>query len=359
MKEKRKSRVDYGKLDAFKELAQNTAKITDNSIDGLGVRFVEESRRESVQLIEMEDCYVAHIKEGLGTKSAAADATNMVWKSFYDYMGQDAVARIVNSMAASGATPLNVNMHLAVGDSAWFDNKERCFLLIKGWVRACRIAGCVFGGGETSVLKDIVHPAHAVLAGSAVGFIKPKERMISSEKIKQGAAIVLLGSSGVHANGLTLTQDIADKLPNGYSTEMNNGEIFGIALFEPTVIYARTIRDCLDRGIKIHYASNITEQGWRKIMRAEEIWAYIVNKIPKQQEIFKFLQERGNISDKEMYQTFNMNAGFAVIGEQKDVPEIIHIAEGYGITAIEAGRVEESDTKKVVIEPLGLEYNDE
>lgn len=359
MKEKRKSRVDYGKLNEFKELAQNTAKITDNSIDGLGVRFVQESRGKSVQLIEMEDCYVAHIKEGLGTKSAAADATNMVWKSFYDYMGQDAVARIVNSMAASGATPLNVNMHLAVGDSAWFDNEERYFFLIKGWVRACRIAGCVFGGVETSVLKDIIHPAHAVLDGSAVGIIKPKKRRISSESIKESDEIVLFGSSGVHANGLTLARDIADKLPNGYSTEMNNGEIFGIALFEPTVIYARVIRDCLDRGIKIHYASNITGQGWRKIMRAEEIWAYIINKIPKPQEVFKFLQEYGNISDEEMYQTFNMNAGFAVIVEPRDTPDIIHIADGYGIPAIEAGRVEASNAKKVVIEPLGLEYNDE
>ncbi len=352
-----KSGVDYRKLDAFKQEAMAVGSRTDESIKMPGVKFAKESRGESVQLIEMPDCYLALVIETLGTKNIIADEIRRLkgW-DFSHYVAQDTVAMIVNDIITSGAIPLNVNICLATGSSEWFNDDERYEQLIKGLVNSCYRNGCCYGGGETPVLQDIVCPNEAVLSGAAVGIIKPKENRISSKNIQEGDKIVLLESSGIHANGLTLAREIADNLSRGYLTEIDSGVSFGRALLEPTIIYAPVIKDCIDAGLKIHYASNITGHGWKKIMRAKEIWAYIIDEIPEPQGVFMFMQKQGNISDEEMYETFNMNAGFMVVVGEGDVSDIIHIADICGISAIEAGSVEASKKKKVVIDPLGIEY---
>src|SRR4030043_578366 len=110
---------------------------------------------------------------------------------------------IVNDMITLGALPLSVAMHLAVGVSSWFSDENRCDDLIDGWKKACDLARCTWGGGETPTLKGIVHPDTVVLSGSAVGVVKPKGRLINAANIQHGDGIFLTGSPGIYANGLT------------------------------------------------------------------------------------------------------------------------------------------------------------
>src|SRR3989338_8622722 len=93
-------------------------------------------------------------------------------KSYYDHIAQDTVAMIVNDMITLGALPLSVAMHLAVAESSWFDDAQRCYDLVDGWKKACDLARFVWGGGETPTLKGDVVPGVIVLSGSAMGLVK-------------------------------------------------------------------------------------------------------------------------------------------------------------------------------------------
>ena len=351
--------VDYDAMDPFKRMAQVAGRETAANIHRLNggeFREFEMSRGESAYLIEAAKSYFAHVEEGLGTKNLVADAMYLLTgKTYYDNIAQDAVAMIVNDMITLGALPLSVAMHLAVGTSDWFNDEKRCRDLVEGWKNACNLSRCVWGGGETPTLKGVVVPEAVVLSGSAMGLVKPKERLITADKIQHGDAIVILESSGIHANGLTLARKIADKLPEGYLTRLSDGRTYGETLLDPTHIYVGIIDDCLSQGINIHYAVNITGHGWRKFMRATQAFAYVIEHLPKQLPIFDFLQEHGPVDDTEAYGNFNMGAGFALYVAEADVPAVIEIAKANDIGAFYAGHIETGE-KKVVIKPMNIEY---
>jgi phosphoribosylformylglycinamidine cyclo-ligase len=351
------SGVDYGALDPFKRRAQLAGRSTADVIRRLGVSEVEMSRGESAYLVETPDTYLAHVEEGLGTKNLVADAMYRLvpTRSYYDHVAQDTVAMIVNDMITLGALPLAVAMHLGVGSSDWFKDERRTEDLIEGWRRACQLARCAWGGGETPTLSGVVEPAAVVLAGSAIGIVKPKGRLIRAN-IQHGDAIVVFESSGIHANGLTLARAIAERAPNGYLTPLRDGRTYGDALLDPTYIYVGLVEDCLGRGVDIHYAVNITGHGWRKLMRAPDPFAYVVERIPAPPPVFDFIQSIGPVDDAEAYGNFNMGAGFAIYVPETDVATVLDIAKSFPFQALRAGHIEKSATKRVVITPKSLEY---
>jgi len=349
--------VDYEAMDPFKRLAQRAGRETAKNILRLGFSEVEVSRGESAYLVDAGDHYVAHVEEGLGTKNLVADAMyRLTGESYYDRIAQCTVAMIVNDMITLGALPLSVAMHLAVGASSWFGDENRCKDLIDGWKKACHLARCTWGGGETPTLKGIVDPDAAVLSGSAVGVLKPKSHLINSANIQNGDAIVIIGSSGIHANGLTLAREIAGKLPKGYLTELSDGRLYGEALLDPTTIYVSLIEDCLNEGVDIHYAVNITGHGWRKLMRAAQPFAYLIDHIPVPHPVFSFIQEHGPVHDKEAYANLNMGAGFALYVRESDVRKVLTLAHFLGMSSLRAGTIESSKVKRVIVHPLRLEY---
>lgn len=349
--------VDYDVMDPFKRSAQSAGRETAKNISRLGFSEVEMSRGESAYLMDGGDRYVAHVEEGLGTKNLVADAMYaLTGRSYYDHVAQCTVAMIVNDLITLGAFPLSVAMHLAVGASTWFNDENRSRDLIDGWKRACDLARCTWGGGETPTLKGIILPDAVVLSGSAVGVVKPKSRLIHAKNIQKGDTIVIIGSSGIHANGLTLAREIASKLPKGYLSELRDGRSYGEALLDPTTIYVPLVEDCLNEGVPIHYAVNITGHGWRKLMRATESFAYVIDRIPAPHPVFSFIQEHGPVDDREAYANLNMGAGFALYVSEKDVRKILTIAQGLGMSALRAGVIEPSKVKRVVIRPLELEY---
>ncbi|MDD4902768.1 MAG: AIR synthase-related protein [Patescibacteria group bacterium] len=352
--------VDYDSMDPFKRMTQIVGRETAANIRRLNdgeFREVETSRGESAYLIEAKKSYFAHVEEGLGTKNLVADAMYaLTGKTYYDRIAQDAVAMIVNDMITLGALPLSVAMHLAVGTSDWFNDQKRCRDLVEGWKNACNLARCVWGGGETPTLKGVVVPEAVVLSGSAMGLIKPKERLITADKIQHDDAIVIIESSGIHANGLTLARKIADKLPDGYLTKLSDGRTYGETLLDPTHIYVGLLEDCLDRGVDIHYAVNITGHGWRKSMRATQPFAYIIERLPEKLPIFDFLQKHGPIDDFEAYGNLNMGAGFALYVSGSDVQAVIDVAASHKIGAFRAGYIKKNRKRKVVIKPKDIKY---
>lgn len=346
--------VRYDAMDPLKRMAQKEAGAT---VKLSGVKEIHASRGESAYVWEEKDGYRAFVIEGLGTKNRVADEMRKITrKTYYDSIAQDTVAMIVNDLIVVGAIPQVVNAYFAVGNSDWFTDTVRTKDLVTGWARACKLAGAVWGGGETPTLKSIIEPDAIDLAGSAVGLIQPKKRLTLGDKLGPGDSIILIESSGIHANGLTLARTVASKLPNGYATKLDDGSLYGESLLVPTHIYAGFVRMLFERGIDIHYMVNITGHGWRKLMRANKKLSYVIEAIPTPQILFTFIQKHSGNDNAEMYGNFNMGAGFAVIVAQKDAEKVQKTASETGFRAWIAGTVRKGK-KQVVIKPLSLVFS--
>ena len=283
--------VSYRILDEVKRLSQREGKRTSLGGRHTSVHEVSKSRGESAYVWEEKNCYRAFVMEGLGTKNLVADEMRSVTgKSYYGAIAKDTVAMIVNDLIVVGASPQVVTAYFAVGGSDWFSDKKRAVDLITGWAAACRDSGAIWGGGETPTLKDILRPDTIDLAGSAVGIIQPKNHLTLGDKLTSGDAIVLVESSGIHANGLTLARSVAGLVQKGYATRLSDGSLFGEALLRPTHIYAKFVSDLFGHDVDIHYMVNITGHGWRKLMRADRDFTYTIDSVPAPQPEFSYIQ---------------------------------------------------------------------
>ncbi|MCR6655958.1 MAG: AIR synthase-related protein [Opitutus sp.] len=354
------SGVRYDQLDAFKRACQKAAKTTATLLADHGYSEPATTRGESAYLIEAADHYLAHVEEGLGTKNLVADAVQAATgKCFYREIAIDTVATIVNDLATCGALPISVAMHAAVGDSGWFSDAARMNALVEGWAEGCRQSGAVWGGGETPTLKGIVNPDTIVLAGSAIGKIAPKSLRITGD-VKDGDSIIFLASSGVQTNGLSLCRLIAERLPQGYQTPIGFGDsrTYGEALLAPSVIYVAFVRECQRRGLKLNYVAHVTGHGWRKLMRLDEPFVYEITTPREPLPLFKFLEQAGPISTREMYATFNQGIGFAAYVSPELTEQVLAAAQASGYDAWLAGRVHKDGNRKAVVIPsLGLDYD--
>jgi phosphoribosylformylglycinamidine cyclo-ligase len=354
------SGVDYDRLDAFKRACQRAAATTTAALASHGLSEPASVRGESAYLMEGPEEYLAHVEEGLGTKNLVADAmVELTGRSYYRNIGIDTVATIVNDLVTTGALPISVAMHAAVGDAEWFARPERSDELAAGFAEGCRQANAVWGGGETPTLRGIVNPDTIVLAGSAIGRIRPKGRRISGA-VRDGDSIILLGSSGVQTNGLTLCRAVADRLPQGYLTRMGDGRSYGEALLDPSVIYVRYVAALQAAGVQPHYAAHITGHGWRKIMRLPEPFVYRMSDVGAVPEVFRFIGAAGPVDVREAYATYNMGAGFAVYVAPGDVGRCLALARETGYHAWVGGTVLKQGSRKAVeIVPLGITFEAE
>jgi phosphoribosylformylglycinamidine cyclo-ligase len=293
---------------------------------------------------------------------------------------------IVNDLITLGISPAVASMYLPAGRSEWFEDERRWHDLSDGWATACGIAGCTWGGGETPISKGVILPGTFDLAGDAFGFEFGGERMLfSPNKIQDGDAIVFLGSSGIHANGLTLAREIGDRrdswrrrlghvlsprrvqltaLPKGYLTELPGGRTYGETLLDPTPIYVRPIEALRRGGVDVHYGVNITGHGLRKLMRASRDFTYVVEKLPRRQPIFEFIKEHGPVEEREMFATFNMGMGFALYVPTSQAEKAVNTLRAsifptsivpQQLTAWVGGHIE-AGPRRVVIKPKNIEF---
>ncbi|MFM7703481.1 MAG: AIR synthase related protein, partial [Rubrivivax sp.] len=260
--------VDYARIDPLKVAAQRAAAATAAQLAVHGLSEVEASRGESAYVVDLGPFYLASIVECLGSKALVADEMQrLTGRSFYDAIAQDTIAMAVNDLVTVGATPLVVQAYWAAGGSQWFDDPERAQALVRGWRAACERCSTAWGGGETPALAGIVEPGRIDLAASCVGLVNPKSRLSLGDDLGPGDAIVLLGSSGIHANGLSLARKLVERLPDGWLTPVEPGLSYGEALLAPTLLYPPVTEALHRAGVRVHYSANITGHGWRKLLR--------------------------------------------------------------------------------------------
>ncbi len=345
---------DYDTKDPIKILAQNAAIKTSNNLLKNGYQEVGATRGESAYVWKHGDIYMASVIEGLGTKNLIADEMRKITgKTYYDIIGHDTVATIINDLVSVGARPLVIHAYWAIENNNWLADEKRITDLIKGWTNACHIALVAWGGGETPTLKAIIAPNTIDLAGSAIGIINSKKRLITDNLLQAGDRILLLRSNGINANGASLARSISKNLNKGYGTKLKNNLMYGEALLTLTNIYAKVINDLLDNDIDIHYLSNITGHGLRKIMRAKQELLYTLEKIFEPQEIFLFIQSHSGLSDKEMYETYNMGQDYAVYIPKAHVKKAQEIIKQNGFESMDAGFVS-AGKRCVKIEPKNI-----
>lgn len=348
--------VNYSIADPAKVLAQKEAAATAGNMP-FGFSELSGTRGESAYVFDMGDKYGALVQEGLGTKSLIAQS---IYKdtgvSHFKAIAKDTVATFINDLISVGATPVVSNAYWSSSSYDWLGDKKLTEDFITGWREACDEAGIVWGGGETQSLSGIVKEGVLEFAGSAFGVISPKSELIEESKLKTGDAIVLLASSGVHANGISLAREIADGLDEGYRTKLKSGETFGEALLVPTYLYSNVVRHMFKEGLDLHYLSNITGHGWRKIMRATRDFNYLIEAITPVQEVFDFIAEQSGNDEKEMYGNYNMGAGYGVFLPKDQAQKAVDISKKAGIDAWVAGSVE-AGKKQLDIKPKGIVFS--
>jgi phosphoribosylformylglycinamidine cyclo-ligase len=348
--------VDYQRIDALKIRAQQAARGTARHLAGHGAREIESSRGESAYVVETHGILLASIVECLGTKSLVADAMRTLsGRSHYDTIAQDTIAMAVNDLVSVGAAPISVHAYWAAGGSDWFSDVARMEDLVRGWQAACDICEMSWGGGETPALAGVVAPASIDLAASCVGIVPSRAHLTLGAQLRAGDVIVLLTSSGIHANGVSLARQLAAGLPQGYATRLGDGRAFGEAVLEPTVLYPPVIKALWAAQVLPHYCVNITGHGWRKLMRHAAEFTYRMHTLPAVPEVLAFMQREGRMAAREAYGSLNMGAGFALFVAPADVAATIAAARSTGLAAWACGVVDPGP-RRVLIEPLAIEY---
>src|SRR3989338_3548767 len=347
---------NYDTKDPIKKLAQDAAKATSKNLLIHGFEEVEDSRGESAYVWKQGDIYMAAVVEGLGTKNLIADDTRKITgKTYYDVIAHDTVATIINDLVTVGSKPLVVHAYWAIEDNSWLSDAKRMTDLINGWKSACDIGGASWGGGETATMKQIVIKDTAEFGGSAVGIIAPPNKLLTDKNLQSGDRILMFKSNGVNANGISLTRAVAKELPDGYATKLADGSLYGETILAKTNMYSELIQQLFKNNIDIHYISNITGHGLRKIMRARDSFTYVIERIFDPQEIFLFIQKHANLDNYEMYQTYNMGQDYVIFLPEKHVKKAQKIVKENGFESIDAGYVEIGE-RQVIIKPKNLIY---
>jgi len=349
--------VDYEALDAAKRLAMAKALSTSPLLAAHGAGAIDASRGEPAFVFEIAGRVFALVLEGLGTKSLIARAVlEQQGINRFDAVAYDTVAAILNDLCCVGALPLVVNAYFATGSSEWYREPQRSAALLEGWRSACADAGCAWGGGESPSLPAMVAAQDIELAGAAVGILPEGRAAILGEALAPGDEIVLLDSSGLHANGASLARMVAERLPDGYATALPDGGALGSALLEPSVMYVPLIAALLAQGASPHYLSHVTGHGLLKLMRPQAAFTYRIAALPAVPAVLAFLVEQSALDAAAAYSTFNMGAGFAVYCAPGEGSGVVALAQSLGYGALLAGAVERGP-RRVILEPVDVEYD--
>jgi phosphoribosylformylglycinamidine cyclo-ligase len=352
----RSAGVDYEALDAGKRSALTEALATSELLRAAGGQALDESRGEPAFVFEAGGRTLAFVVEGLGTKSIIArQVEEELGVNAFANVAYDTVAAIVNDLCCVGALPLVVNAYFATGSSDWYARRERHEALLAGWREACADAGATWGGGESPSLPGLVQPHDIELAGSAVGLVPEGRRAIFGAELAPGNEIVLVASSGLHANGASLARAVADRLGERYRTPLPSGRPFGEALLDRSVLYAGLVRALLAGRVEVHYLSHITGHALLKLMRPRRELTYRINWLPSVPEVLGFLVEQADMPPASAYSTFNMGCGFAVYCAAGGGSEVVRIASQLGLSAGVAGVVE-AGPRRVLLEPVGVVF---
>jgi len=347
--------VDYDTLDAAKRVAITAAASTSEYSMFHGGSVDVRSRGESATVVHIGPLRLGFVLECLGTKSMLANAyLEATGIDRFDAIGYDTVAAVVNDCVCVGALPIVVNAYFATG-AAGFYSGSRHTSLVEGWVRACSDSGATWGGGESPTLSGLIDPNEIDLAGAAIGRVPDATEPLLGEALRAGDEIVLVGSSGLHANGASLVRSLAADLPGGLLEALPSGRQLGDAVLDPSIIYVKLVAALLRGKFPLHYCSHVTGHGLRKLMRPARDFRYVIDALPEVPEVLEYIVEHAGLGAKEAYGTLNMGVGLALYVGKGTGAEVVALAEACGYKAMVGGVVAEGE-KSVVLGPISATY---
>ena len=276
--------------------------------------------------------------DGVGTKQRIAQIMDK-----HDTVGIDCVAMCVNDIICCGAKPIFFLDYIAIGKN----DPEKVATLVSGVAEGCVQSGCALIGGETAEHPGTMEPNDYDLAGFSVGIVD-KAKVIDHSKMKAGDVILALPSSGIHSNGYSLVRKVFDVESadlNKYFDEL--GCTLGEALLTPTVIYVKPVLAAIEAS-EVHGISHITGGGfYENLPRCipDGLCARIEKKDIKIPAIFSLLQREGNIPEHDMYNTYNMGVGMAMIVTAETADAAMAALKANGCEAYVVGTIVEGDEK--------------
>ena len=279
--------------------------------------------------------------DGVGTKQRIAQLMDK-----HDTVGIDCVAMCVNDIICCGAKPIAFLDYIAIGKN----EPEKVATLVSGVAEGCVQSGCALLGGETAEHPGTMEADDYDLAGFAVGIVD-KSKVLDQKKMAVGDVVIALPSSGCHSNGYSLVRkvfDVENADLNKYYDEL--GQTLGEALLTPTVIYVKPVLAAIDAA-EVHGVSHITGGGfYENIPRCipDGLCAKIEKSAIKVSPIFNLLQREGNIPERDMYNTYNMGVGMALIVSPDTVDKAMAALASEGCNAYVIGEIVAGDEKVIL-----------
>ncbi len=279
--------------------------------------------------------------DGVGTKLRLA-----IDLAKHDTVGIDLVAMCVNDLIVQGAEPLffldyyaTDKLDVAVASS-----------VVEGIAEGCIQSGCALVGGETAEMPGMYHKGDYDIAGFCVG-VAEKSRLIDGTNVAAGDQLIALGASGPHSNGFSLIRKVLE-VNNTDTDELLEGKKIADHLLEPTKIYVKSVLELL-KNVDVHALSHITGGGfWENIPRVlpETAQAVIKGESWEWPNIFNWLQEKGNITEHEMYRTFNCGVGMIIVVPADKVAQSIEVLTAHGENAWHIGAIaDKADGEEQVV----------
>ena len=263
-------------------------------------------------LIDFGDKVLSMCTDGVGTKMRVADDLQD-WST----VGIDCMAMNVNDMYVMNIEPIAFVDYIATEGI----NKEQMVQIGVGLNEGARLANLNIVGGETATLKGMVNGLD--LAGTCLG-VQNRDAVVTGEKVAVGDVIVGVPSTGVHSNGYTLARKVAEE-NGGYATVLPSGRTVGEALLTPTRIYSEVLDVC--RKVEVHGMCHVTGGGLLNFLRISDLGFSIEDPL-EVPEILQWIAEKGQLSENELYRTFNMGMGFAFIVAPENAEKLISLIPG-------------------------------
>lgn len=290
---------------------------------------------------EMEEPTLVMGTDGVGTKQRIAQLMNK-----HDTVGIDCVAMCVNDIVCCGAKPIAFLDYIAIGKN----DPEKVATLVSGVAEGCVQSGCALIGGETAEHPGTMGADDYDLAGFAVGIVD-KSKVLDQKKMCVGDVVLALPSSGCHSNGYSLVRKVFDVEHvdlNQYYEEL--GTTLGEALLTPTVIYVKPVLAAIEAA-QVHGVSHITGGGfYENIPRCipNGLCAKIDKSAIRVSPIFRLLQREGNIPERDMYNTYNMGVGMALIVSKETADAAVAALAKEGCSAYVIGEIVSGEDKIIL-----------
>ena len=282
--------------------------------------------------------------DGCGTKVKMA-----ILMDKHDTIGIDAVAMCVNDIICCGAKPLFFLDYIACGKNI----PEKIASIVSGVAEGCVQSGAALIGGETAEHPGMMPTDEYDLAGFAVGIVD-KKKILDNTKTEAGDVVIALASSGIHSNGFSLIRKVfdIDNNPDSLYAPCDDlgGKTIAETLLTPTKIYVKSILSLIE-NVNVKGISHITGGGfYENIPRSipDGLGAKIDKSLVKVLPIFKLIQEKGGITERDMFNTYNMGVGMSVVVPASQVDAALEILRDCGEDAYVIGEIIKSDEKIVI-----------